>query len=280
MLNIFDETVIVNKAVQGKLIRPSQPCFVLIQDGHMVLEVNSISTRYQSLDLILLSPLKLYRLIHCSENIRAYFVLYDRDMLKGRINVTFNKFSLIQLMNLTQDKDTYSLSVETFMHFWNTTKLLRAFINDASDSKFNDQIIIHSFTVIVYMFADILMKNSPLAIVHTTRKEAIAMDFIHLVSEHFKEERKLKFYADKLFISIKYLSICVKEVTGISPQALIANTLMDEAKLLLINTELNIIVIADLLSFSDQYAFGKFFKKHAGVSPRNFRRNIVETHTI
>ena len=280
MLKIFDERVLVEKVVEGELIRPSQSCVVFIQKGSIELEVNSVRTTYQSSALVLFSPMKMYKLIHCSEHLKAYFVLYNQEVLKERINVSFNKFSVIQLMNMEQSKDVYSLSKEAFSHFWNTTEQLYFYLKNPNCSKFNEEIVVHSFTVIAYMFVDTMMKSSPLNTEHNTRKEAIAISFIDLVSTHFTKERELKFYADKLFISIKYLSICVKEVTGTSPRVLIANTLLDEAKLMLINSGLNISTIADHLSFSDQYAFGKFFKRHTGLSPRSFRKDIASTHTI
>lgn len=280
MLKIFNEKVIVERVAEGELVRPSQSCFLLIQNGTIELEVNSVQTTYQSSELILFSPMKTYKLIHCSEDLKAYFILYNQEALKERINVSFNKFSVIQLMNTEQSKDAYSLSKEAFSHFWNTTEQLYFYLKNPNCSKFNEEIVVHSITVIAYMFVDTMMKSSPLNTEHNTRKEAIATSFIDLVSTHFTKERELKFYADKLFISIKYLSICVKEVTGTSPRILIANTLLDEAKLMLINTELNIAVIADHLNFSDQYAFGKFFKRHTGLSPRSFRKDIVSTHTI
>lgn len=280
MLKIFNEKVIVERVAEGELVRPSQSYFLLIQNGTIELEVNSVQTTYQSSELILFSPMKTYKLIHCSEDLKAYFILYNQEALKERINVSFNKFSVIQLMNTEQSKDVYSLSTETFGHFWNITEQLYFYIKNPGYSKFDEQIIVHSFTVIAYMFVDTMMKSSPLNTEHNTRKEAIAISFIDLVSTHFTKERELKFYADKLFISIKYLSICVKEVTGTSPRILIANTLLDEAKLMLINSGLNISTIADHLNFSDQYAFGKFFKRHTGLSPRNFRQNITSTHTI
>lgn len=280
MLKIFDERVLVEKVVEGELIWPSQSCVVFIQKGSIELEVNSVRTTYQSSALVLFSPMKMYKLIHCSEHLKAYFVLYNQEVLKERINVSFNKFSVIQLMNMEQSKDAYSLSKEAFSHFWNTTEQLYFYLKNPNCSKFNEEIVVHSITVIAYMFVDTMMKSSPLNTEHNTRKEAIAISFIDPVSTHFTKERELKFYADKLFISIKYLSICVKEVTGTSPRILIANTLLDEAKLMLINSGLNISTIADHLSFSDQYAFGKFFKRHTGLSPRSFRKDIVSTHTI
>lgn len=280
MFKIFDERIINDKVVEGELVRPSQSCFLLIQKGTIELEVNSVQTTYQRSELILFSPMKMYKLIHCSEHLKAYFILYKKEALKERINVSFNKFSVIQLMNMEQSKVSYSLSKEAFNHFWNIAKQLDFYLKNPEYSKFNEQVVIHNFTVIVYMVVDAIMKTTPLNVAQNTRKEAIVINFLDLLSSHFTRERELKFYADKLFISIKYLSVCVKEVTGIAPRVLIANTLLDEAKLKLINTELNISIIADQLNFSDQYAFGKFFKKHTGLSPRNFRKNIASANTI
>ena len=280
MLKIFDEKIIMDKGVEGELVRPSQSCFLLIQNGTIELEVNSVRRTYQSSALVLFSPMKMYKLIHCSEDLKAYFILYNQEALKERINVSFNKFSVIQLMNVEQSKVSYSLSKEAFSHFWNIAKQLDFYLKNPNYSKFNEQVVIHNFTVIVYMVVDVIMKSTPLNVDQNTRKEAIVISFLDLLSYHFTRERELQFYADKLFISIKYLSICVKEVTGTSPRILIANTLLDEAKLMLINSGLNISTIADHLSFSDQYAFGKFFKRHTGLSPRSFRKDIVSTHTI
>ncbi len=280
MLKIFDEKIIMDKGVEGELVRPSQSCFLLIQNGTIELEVNSVRRTYQSSALVLFSPMKMYKLIHCSEDLKAYFILYNQEALKERINVSFNKFSVIQLMNVEQSKVSYSLSKEAFSHCWNIAKQLDFYLKNPNYSKFNEQVVIHNFTVIVYMVVDVIMKSTPLNVDQNTRKEAIVISFLDLLSYHFTRERELQFYADKLFISIKYLSVCVKEVTGMAPRALIANTLLDEAKLMLINTELNISIIADQLNFSDQYAFGKFFNKHTNLSPRNFRKNIASTNTI
>jgi len=281
MIKIFNEKIIVENVAVGERVRPSQSCLLLIQRGRIELEVNNKRTKYKSSDLVLFSPMKMYKLIYCSKDIQAYFLLYDREKLNEQINVSFSKFSVVQLMNMEQNKDVYTLSEETFGHFWKLIEQIDYYIKNPNFSKFVRQIIVHSFTLIAYMFVDILIQNSSLNAIHTSsRKETITMDFIHLLSTHFRKERELKFYASKLFISIKYLSICVKEVTGITPQVLISNILMDEARLLLINTDLNISIIADHLNFSDQYAFGKFFKKHSGLSPRNFRKNISTAHTI
>ncbi|NJO25503.1 MAG: AraC family transcriptional regulator [Bacteroidia bacterium] len=47
---------------------------------------------------------------------------------------------------------------------------------------------------------------------------------------------------------------------------------MLEAKLLLDNPALSIAEIADELNFSDQSFFGKYFKRLAGMSPKEYRQ--------
>ena len=168
MLKIFDERVLVEKVVEGELIRPSQSCVVFIQKGSIELEVNSVRTTYQSSALVLFSPMKMYKLIHCSEDLKAYFILYNQEALKERINVSFNKFSVIQLMNVEQSKVSYSLSKEAFSHFWNIAMQLDFYLKNPNYSKFNEQVVIHNFTVIVYMVVDVIMKSTPLNVDQNT----------------------------------------------------------------------------------------------------------------
>ena len=51
----------------------------------------------------------------------------------------------------------------------------------------------------------------------------------------------------------------------------------ETAARLLRDPELTIQQIAEKMSFSDQSSFGKFFKKHTGVSPLKYRQNLRKT---
>lgn len=97
--------------------------------------------------------------------------------------------------------------------------------------------------------------------------------FISLVQQHFKKERFLDFYASKLEMSTKHLSRSVKEVTGFSAVDWIDRFIILEAKVLLKSTTLSIQQISDELNFTSQSFFGKYFKKHTGKSPKDFRNS-------
>ena len=97
---------------------------------------------------------------------------------------------------------------------------------------------------------------------------------LHYLAEtqHDKVQHNLKFYADTLFITPKYLIHAIKNASGKSPGKLIDEAIVEEAKLLLKETNLSIASVAEELHFSDQASFSKFFKKHTGLSPLSYRR--------
>ncbi|MDY3070465.1 MAG: helix-turn-helix domain-containing protein [Parabacteroides sp.] len=106
-----------------------------------------------------------------------------------------------------------------------------------------------------------------------SRKEELLDKFLQLLFENCKKEHGVKFYADKLFITPQYLSLVLKEMTGKSANKWIDESLVVEAKILLKTPDITVQRVADLLNFSDQSTFGKFFKKHVGLSPMEFRKS-------
>lgn len=97
--------------------------------------------------------------------------------------------------------------------------------------------------------------------------------FLSLVQRHFKEERFLDFYASKLEVSSKHLSRTLKETTGFTAVEWIDRFIILEAKVLLKSSTMSIQQIADELNFNSQSFFGKYFKKHTGFSPKDFRNS-------
>jgi len=91
--------------------------------------------------------------------------------------------------------------------------------------------------------------------------------------EHCKEQHVVTFYAEKLFITPQYLSLILKELTGKSANKWIDDALIVEAKMLLKAPQATVQQVADILHFSDQSTFGKFFKKHMGISPMEYRKS-------
>lgn len=95
--------------------------------------------------------------------------------------------------------------------------------------------------------------------------------FLRLVTDYHTSERNMKFYADKLCLTPKYLSKLVKTVSGRSAPDWIDAFVVLEAKNLLKYSDLSIKEIVGKLNFPNQSVFYKFFKSHTGKTPSQYR---------
>ena len=105
----------------------------------------------------------------------------------------------------------------------------------------------------------------------TTRQTELFHRFVTLVQAHSSQEREVSFYADKLCISTRYLSTIVRTVARSSAKAFIDRSVVLEIKMMLQSTDLSVQEIAYRLRFPDQSYLGRFFKKHTGESPTEYR---------
>lgn len=98
--------------------------------------------------------------------------------------------------------------------------------------------------------------------------------FLHLLYRHFRTERQIRFYADKLNVSTPYLSRMIKDISGTTVNDHIASLLYKEICNLLHQTDMSMGEIATYLNFSDQSAMTNFFKIRAGMTPLAYRNQL------
>jgi len=94
------------------------------------------------------------------------------------------------------------------------------------------------------------------------------------LSHNYTREHKLDFYANHLHVTPKSLSAAIKKKTGRPAGKWINDIIMLEVKVLLQNKMLNVSQISEMLNFSDQSVFGKFFRAGAGMSPVEYRKKF------
>ena len=106
----------------------------------------------------------------------------------------------------------------------------------------------------------------------TTSQQILLQKFIQLVNNFYIEKRTIEDYAAMLHVTPNYLSQSVKSASGKNALSYINNRLLSEAKSLIQFTDFDIAEIAYQLNFSDPANFGKFYKKHTGQTPIEFRK--------
>lgn len=105
-----------------------------------------------------------------------------------------------------------------------------------------------------------------------SKQEVLVEKFLSLVQTHYKEQRGLEFYADKLCLTPKHVSKVIKETSGKSANDWIDDHVILEAKALLKSTNMTVQQISDNLNFPSQSFFGKYFKRHTGEAPKDYRK--------
>lgn len=78
-------------------------------------------------------------------------------------------------------------------------------------------------------------------------------------------------YASQLNVHVNHLNRAVKEITGKTTSQIIAERILQEAKILLKHSPWNVSEIAYALGFAETTHFNNFFKKHTTLSPLKFR---------
>nr|AIF26601.1 putative hydroxymethylpyrimidine/phosphomethylpyrimidine kinase [uncultured bacterium fosmid pJB69A5] len=99
------------------------------------------------------------------------------------------------------------------------------------------------------------------------RPAEIYNEFLSLIASHYSKAHNLDFYADKLCITPRYLSMICSRTVQKSPKQIIDDYLIQEANTLLSTSGMTIQEITIRLGFSSQAAFSRFYKNQMGVAP-------------
>lgn len=134
---------------------------------------------------------------------------------------------------------------------------------------FQLEIIRHLTCAAIYGFApglNVANPKNPLS-----AGESIVNKFFSMLKDNYCITRTAQQYAEELCVSPGYLASVIKRRTGKTVSEWIAGYVILEAKALLQSGDLSIQQISHRLNFPNQSFFGKYFKKHTGITPSGYR---------
>lgn len=102
-------------------------------------------------------------------------------------------------------------------------------------------------------------------------KKQLVDRFMRLVEQDDGRHRRVDYFAEKLCITPKYLSIVMKEVMNRRPSIYIQMFTLKAIKHRLCFTDMTVQEIAHTLQFPNASFLGKYFKQHVGMPPMEFR---------
>ena len=244
----------------------------LVKKGAIDIEIN-MQRHVMAKDSMVVIPHVAIIRFHCTEGESDIVVLaFSTDFLH-LININFTAISIPTFVDHSPAQQLEPHEYDLIMRYFDILGI-------NANAKVNEQVEVNIATSIVaamvYQMVSFYYKH--IGEVSSSKgqrscRNAYVHDFMKLAHVHFSRERSVGFYADKLCISPKYLSLLVKEVTGKSAARWIDELVLMEAKNLLRFSGKNVQQVAYALNFSNQSSFGKYFKHMTGQSPTEYQKS-------
>ena len=244
---------------------------LLVLEGSIDLSIDYVLFQASTNTVVTIMPTHITKVMKYSPNFKGRLMAVSRAFLEQSMMPNHSS-SMIQYMKIRKNPTILlqESEIETL-----DESMLRLRQTILQTSHHLQRLLIQNtlmgfFIEMGNIFSERKEYNTPPSL---TRKEELFESFLRILYMYCKEQHVVSFYAEQLYITPQYLSLILKELTGRSANKWIDEALMQEAKILLKAPQATVQQVADALHFSDQSTFGKFFKKHAGMSPMEYRKN-------
>ncbi len=225
-------------------------------------------------------PVKANSIIHLSkgqinafqftESLKGFILIFTEDFLKKQIN-SLPKNEIERLFNAHLFSPIIQVPEDS-----NVIKYFQLFYEEYTNIKedYNQKKLYASLHAIIFSKLERL-KQLQTSHFNRTEKVITFLNFKSLLENHFSKSRNADYYADKLNITYKHLNTICKDTLHITAKQFIDAFVILEAKRLLINSEIKSTELAYALGFEEPTNFVKYFKKHTGLTPNNFKKNYI-----
>lgn len=271
----FDRDCATDAKGLDSVLRVDGMSLLLVKSGSLSLEINLDRFDVQAPALCVMPPS--CRVVFGADSVNELecFILFLSQNYLQNININFSAFNLPATS--TRPSPVQQITAEEFDLIERYIDLLVINTRGETSQQLATNLGSSLVSALVYEIAKMqyrrINRHDTEPGYQRSPRLAYVHDFIKLVRAHYASERSVAFYASKLFISPKYLSLVVKEATGRSAARWIDEFVLMEAKNLLRYSGKNIQQVAYALNFSNQSAFGKYFKHLTGMSPTEYQKS-------
>ena len=224
-------------------------------------------------DLVICSPGDLIQTSTTKGNYLAQTLMVSSNFLK-EMYISLNSF--MPFFASQKDHPVFHLTDEEVQELKSYFLLIEDIVS--GEDYFRLDIAKRLLAAYLYKLGSILYRHRPElqaeAAKPLKREEILFKEFIKLVSEHHRKERRVDFYAERLYLSPKHFSTVIKKVSGKTAGQWIDDYVILEAKTLLKYSAMSIQEIAYYMNFPNPSFFGKYFKHHTGMSPSEYKLQI------
>lgn len=238
----------------------------LCAEGSIKVSVNLMNYEIRKGQLVTLLPGSIIQFYHQNDKVNLSFVGFSEHCINGTnylqsISSTYTDILESPIIEIDEAPKEYLSDYLRLLEKLTTR-----------DFEPDTRLATHIFNTILDSIDTLYKKRQNNADKKKNRKEELCLELVQLIIDNYMKERGAQFYADKLGVSLQYLSNTVKEVTGKSILDLISNAVITDITAKLKSTDMSIKEIAYSLNFPNTSFFGKYFKRHVGMTPLEYRK--------
>jgi AraC-like DNA-binding protein len=203
-----------------------------------------------------------------SPDFKAGFMVLKRNFFNSQ-----NHFiETINLHNNLMKQPYFDLSEKEMQEYIQIFNRIKEKIAETNHT-FRTQIIQSYFQITFHNIYHLIVTRQSVVEKTNQNNNAVVYErYIKMVEEHYRKEHNVKFYADKICLTPKYLSSVIYEVSGKHASDWIHEYIVLEAKALLKSTDMNIKNISEILHFCTPSHFGRFFKRYTNYTPNEYKK--------
>lgn len=252
----------------GSTFHSNKNGFLYCKKGSAKFTLNNKVFNITKGSLLVYPPFSTTHISEMSDDILGIVAIADFDFMVNAIQDFTNSQNLITLMEypLIEMSPIECEKIEELINIIYKRKL------DGYTSKIQLAIIAMLGRALCYQIISFYFEKTTITPVKQERKDLIFQNFMVSLNRNYREHRDVRFYADEQYLSARYFTTIIKETTGESALVWINKLLIIKAKQLLESSKMSIKEVSNFMGFPNQSFFGRFFKKHIGISPAKYKR--------
>lgn len=256
--------------LRSSQLEESHPAFLFLSKGKLSFKLNEEHIEIHApahLDFILIHP---WSKMKTSKDFEGYFIMTEKSFFISISESIRSKF--VGLIYQYAHRPFVPLNEQVVQRISLYINILINIITQPEYHFRNEALenMLRMFQLEIWNTVFNLYKNENTDEQHLWND--ILSHFLHLVRTNCRFHHDVKWYATQLCVSSDALSAKTRRMYDKSASQIIDKYLLVEAKACLNNPIYSIQNVAELLSFSDQAAFYKFFKRCSGISPSQFKK--------
>ncbi|WP_162845402.1 helix-turn-helix domain-containing protein [Labilibaculum antarcticum] len=256
------EEFLPNLKIPVPPIKENSVSLIYITEGVLNIKVGYSDYTICQSELLIIQPFKPYSIEKESSNAKGIILQITADGMIG----TMGSHSLIFNLDILETWSRSKYSIDKKLSHFIENIFERIYLEYCGG--INNLMLVNAYAITLILELNGISKN-------LSKFNSAAIDLTHRFKKEVYNRLEINLpiseYAKHLSVTPNHLNKSIKLVTGESTSSLLSKIKLTEAKYLLFMAELTIADIADKLGFDDSSYFSRFFKKHEGISPVEYR---------